>query len=415
MANHIRDLTFNASRLVFEYSADMNAYLDGLSRMSENRLSPMIVQRSQVKKTFEQLVKNARAKGLEPVVNHWTELFNSDVSCFFRNGRLTAIIHVPLKSLDKMLLSKYINSPMRIGNVTFHVELEENIIAINQEETLVRVYREEELQECQVRNGFYHCPNSQVLSKALDKNCLYMLYKSNSYGIRASCDLKVSRTASGVVQLSSGTFLVHVEAPEKVDITCLNGTTYRIRVQTSQRIWVPSGCGATSGLFVMIHDHSIKMDSELVYIPLQINYEELIGQDWLKKFNVTQNEILDVLMQVQENLDKVKVPITSVKEKIAMLRVVQQAKVNSSRLSLLKVGLWLLLVVSFVIGVILIYYKFVCGKDLKCLNCTKCRKGRTSTKRRTPPEVPRTTERSRTIQRNEEGFYESVRMSELEA
>ena len=72
-----------------------------------------------------------------------------------------------------------------LGNVTFHVELEENIIAINQEETLVRVYREEELQECQVRNGFYHCPNSQVLSKVLDKNCLYMLYKSNSYEIHA--------------------------------------------------------------------------------------------------------------------------------------------------------------------------------------------------------------------------------------
>ena len=89
----------------------------------------------------------------------------------------------------------------------------------------------------------------------------------------------------------------------------------------------------------MIHDHSIKMDAELVSTPLRINYGEQIGQDWLKKFNVTQNEILDVLTQVQENLDTVKVPITSVKEKIAMLRVVQQAKVNSSRLSVLKVGL----------------------------------------------------------------------------
>ena len=70
---------------------------------------------------------------------------------------------------------------------------------------------------------------------------------------------------------------------------------------------------------------------------------------------------------------------------------------------------------SFVIGVISIYYKFIRGKDLKCFNCIKCKKGRTSTKHRTPPEVPRTIARSSTIQRNEDGFYESVRMSELEA
>ena len=196
--NHVRDLTFNASRLVFEYSQNMNAYFDGLSRMTENRPSPMIVKKKQVKETFQRLVKNARSKGLEPVVDHWTEVFNVDISTFFRKGRLMAIIHVPLKSPDKMMLSKYINSPLRVGNMAFHVELEENIIAINQEETLVRVYKEKELQERSVRNGFYHCPNSQVLSKALDKNCLYMLYKSNSYGIRVSCDLKVSRTASGV-------------------------------------------------------------------------------------------------------------------------------------------------------------------------------------------------------------------------
>ena len=96
----------------------------------------MIVERNHVEKTFEQLVKIARAKCLEPVVDHWTELFNADVSCFLRKGRLTVIIHVPLKSPDK-ILSKYINSHMRIGNATFHVELEEHITVINQEETLV--------------------------------------------------------------------------------------------------------------------------------------------------------------------------------------------------------------------------------------------------------------------------------------
>ena len=54
-----------------------------LLRMSlRTELSPMIVQRSQVQKTFEQLVKNARAKGLEPDVNHWTELFNVGCQLF---------------------------------------------------------------------------------------------------------------------------------------------------------------------------------------------------------------------------------------------------------------------------------------------------------------------------------------------
>ena len=287
--------------------------------LAENKLSPMIVERDQVKRTFEQLVKQARQKGLEPVVDHWTEMFNAQVSSFFRNGRMTAIVHIPLKSPDMMMLSKYINSPLRIGSLTFHVDLKENILAVNQEETLVKVYREEELQECSIKNGFYHCPNSQVLRKALDKNCLYMLYKSNSYGIRVSCDLKVSRTASGVVQLSPGTFLVHVESPEKVDVTCLNGSTYRIMVRTSKQIWIPSGCRATSGMFLMIHDHSIKMESNMVTSPFRIKFEELIGQDWLKKFNVSQEEILDVLRKVHDDLETVKVPVTSVKEKIAML------------------------------------------------------------------------------------------------
>ena len=240
--DHVRDLTFNASRLVFEYSSSMGTYLEGLSMLAENKLSPMIVEGEQVKRTFEQLVKQARQKGLEPVVDHWTEMLNAQVSSFFRNGRMKAIVHIPLKSPDVMMLSKYINSPLRIGNLTFHVDLKENILAVNQEETLVKVYREEELQECSVKNGFYHCPNGQVLSKALDKNCLYILYKSTSYGIRVSCDLKVSRTASGVVQLSPGTFLVHVESPEKVDVTCLNGSTHRIMVRMSKQIWIPSGC-----------------------------------------------------------------------------------------------------------------------------------------------------------------------------
>ena len=179
--NHVRDLTFSASRLVFEYSSSMGTYLEGLSMLAENKLSSMIVEREQVKRTFEQLVKQSWQKGLEPVVDHWTQMFNVRVSSFFWNGRMTAIVHIPLKSPDMMMLYKYINSPLRIGNLTFHVDLKENILTVNQEETLVKVYREEELQECSVKNGFYHCPNSQVLSKALDKNCLYMLYKSNCY------------------------------------------------------------------------------------------------------------------------------------------------------------------------------------------------------------------------------------------
>ena len=73
-------------------------------------------------------------------------------------------------------------------------------------------------------------------------------------------------------------------------------------------------------------------------------------------------------------------------------------------------GLWLLLVVSFVVGTIYIYFKFVKNKNFPYLNC----KGRTSTKRETPPKDSK--ERStKTIQQTEEGFYESVRMSELES
>ena len=177
-------------------------------------------------------------------------------------------------------------------------------------------------------------------------------------------------------------------------------------VRTSKQIWIPSGCRATSGMFVMIHDHSIRMESNIVTSPFRIKFE----QDWLKKFNASQEEVLNVLRKVHDDLETVKMPVTSVKEKIAMLRVIQQTKNNSSRLSILKVGLWLLLAVSFVVGAISIYFKFIKNKKFSCLNC----KGRTSTKHETPPNNSK--ERStKTIQQTEEGFYESVRMSELES
>ena len=170
-----------------------------------------------------------------------------------------------------------------------------------------------------------------------------------------------------------------------------------------------------SGMFVMIHDHSIRMELNIVTSPFRIKFEELIGQDWLKKFKSWLalnffNASQDFLRKVHDDLETVKVPVTSVKEKIAMLRVIQQTKNNSSRLSILKVGLWLLLAVSFVVGAIFIYFKFVKNKKFSCLNC----KGRTSIEHETPPNTSKECS-AKTIQQIEEGFYESVRMSELES
>ena len=269
-------LTLNTTSVAHVYASIVEDYLQGLQMLTMSKLSPLIVSQRQVHRTFEDVCSQAAALGLKPIIESPHLIFSSKASPIILNNRLHAVVKVPLVDHNQLTLLKFINGPIVFGNVQFNLNLQDNILAFNEEETLISSFDEKTLIECDKFGTHFHCLNFNVLQKDVDSSCVYSLYKLNPDGIRNNCNPTVSKIRNLVTQLSKGEFRVISTEPTPLDISCNNGTRKKEMLPKVSKVQIAPGCSGSVNNFYLLHAVGFHISADLIEYPLVVNQSDFL-------------------------------------------------------------------------------------------------------------------------------------------
>ena len=111
--------------LLHSFRFELSDFLQGMMSLMENRLSPLIVSPEALISAFDHLSANARKHDLLPSNEDPGILFQVPVSTLSENeGKLYAVVHLPLYSGSTLKLFKHVPAPFFLENTSVIIDVD---------------------------------------------------------------------------------------------------------------------------------------------------------------------------------------------------------------------------------------------------------------------------------------------------
>ena len=153
-----------------------------------------------------------------------TEFFNlKSYVASDTEGVFKVMVPVPFYDSTRiMTLLRHQPAPLAYeGNLEVSLTSPREFLAANREQTLHLEMDGNDLEECQVINGMYICPNQRVLNKATLPTCLFALWQSDMDTAKEICQQTVQRRRNlRVYQLAADTFNVITPVEQSLHLDC---------------------------------------------------------------------------------------------------------------------------------------------------------------------------------------------------
>ncbi|CAB4024052.1 Hypothetical predicted protein [Paramuricea clavata] len=204
------------------FKTELTDFINALVALTDHRFSPMLVDPEKLEINYQKLLRKARDHDLKPLTEDAGLLFQSVTNVITSTeGRLYAVVHIPLYKGDLMTLYRYVPAPFFIhGNIAVKIAADYQYIALNPAGTMAKQLTAADLQNCKEINHIYHCPRENVINKNLKDLCLYNLYHQNVDKIEDTCTVQVFNLKSHAVQLSGNEFRILSTEPVQLVQDC---------------------------------------------------------------------------------------------------------------------------------------------------------------------------------------------------
>ena len=299
--------------LVQAFRMELTDFLSGITLLMENRLSPLLIKAGSLVSAFKNLADQAAVHNMKPMSEDAGILFQVSTSTFVnRQGKLFAIVHLPLYSGEMLTLYRYVPAPFFLGEskVVIEVHSPYEYLALDVHGMLGKQLTTADFQLCKKVGAVFHCPNMNLLNKNLEILCLYNLFSQVTSQIEKTCKVEVSRLRSHAVQISSSMYRIMTEKPILLVTECREGhnlTTIRGIYNLNLSDECPRA-STPDHLFVRTPDLLLG-SQELIALPLLARSEE-----WLGKIDeeLDLTSVLDSMERLPQ-LDRT-VPLTTFRE-----------------------------------------------------------------------------------------------------
>jgi hypothetical protein len=128
---------------------------------------------------------------------------------------------------------------------------------------------------CQVLGGTYFCPNSNILDKRVETNCVLGLYNRNKEVITANCPWISIAATDFTVQLGANEFLLYHSNSKEVQLVCGKESVTR-SFHGLKQLHVPAGCQLFTESYIMEGQQNFSLSVD-TYIERHVNVEELFN------------------------------------------------------------------------------------------------------------------------------------------
>jgi spore coat polysaccharide biosynthesis protein SpsF (cytidylyltransferase family) len=128
---------------------------------------------------------------------------------------------------------------------------------------------------CQVLGGTFFCPNSNILDKRVETNCVLGHYNRNKVVITANCPLISNSTTDFTVQLGANKFLLYHSNSRDVQLSCGKESETR-SFHGLKQLHVPARCRLFSELYIIEGQQNFLL-SMTTFIERHVNVTELFN------------------------------------------------------------------------------------------------------------------------------------------
>ena len=201
---------------------ELNDFLSGLIHLTEGRLSPFLIEPKRLVSSYDKVVQQARRSNLHPISEDTGILFQAPVSLSKSNDSLSIIVHVPLYDGNLLNIYQYHSTPLVLGNGSLALTVNPNsaYLALDPHHAAGRELTADQFRSCSRYARYYHCPDTNVLSKDLSASCVYNLFIQDMAKIHDYCNLQVTTQTQFALQINDTSFQLATTEPTRLTYEC---------------------------------------------------------------------------------------------------------------------------------------------------------------------------------------------------
>ena len=281
--NHIKTLT-HVIEIATHTSMILRQIYLALLELKQNRLPLDIIQPKELSTAHHTISLDMESDNLSPVLTS-DLLYEVPVEALYKplEGLYIFIPVYAVKQNSLMNLHRFNHVPIHVSDstlMTLDIEYPYIALAID-DNTVGKVFTQNELDNCFVINDFYHCPTKNYVRTDLTDLCVYNLLIENKQGILDTCKVSFEKERSQVYQIAGNDFIVFSAQPDELILKCKkddNETVTQFEYSNSVAFSLNRTCPeATTSRYKFNYQSSHHTHSQILCDPLPLN-ESIIGQ-----------------------------------------------------------------------------------------------------------------------------------------
>ena len=298
----------------------LTAFELGLEKLSLDRLSPFFTTKNSVIDAWQNLKESAREQGLLIAGKDEKILFKSECSTFTISGIPHFIIEVPLfPATTTFELYKFLDSPLTLNNLTFHIRPQNPYLVIDNLKSVSREISKTDFEECQKVGNMFNCKFEKIYNKGLTHkpSCLVRLLTNNYADLHKYCPLTIDpNQQESISQQSLNEFRVYSREGTTITISCKNSTlNTQISVKGTELIKLPAeNCQGSSPSFVFYGSLTLLTESDVFTNHALIDHKSLLGITVLTPEQI--ENLHKTVSAMQESSPLKDIDVNSVTEKL---------------------------------------------------------------------------------------------------
>ena len=163
----MKSLEQQVQLLLHSFRFELTDFLQGVTSLMENRLSPLIISLESLNSAFGMLTSNARKHNLVPLGEDPGTLFQVPVSTLCDNvANLYAVIHLPLYQGSTLQLYIHAPAPFFLEDTSIIMDINSlaDFLALDTHDMMGQQMNASEFQLSKRFSTVYHCPYMKLLS-----------------------------------------------------------------------------------------------------------------------------------------------------------------------------------------------------------------------------------------------------------
>ena len=285
--------------------------LTAVKALLGGRLSTDLAEENEIHEGISNLVQRAREKGLRLLKTTTPEVLNSQVSYFYGDGDISAVIHIPTTSLEEepWELFKFEPLPVDVNGTWYEIRPTKRYLAMDKEHASYVELDGHVLDHCRNDNHDFWCSTTLPRMRSPRGGCLPALFTGHQAEIEALCPCEELAESHLARMVNDTTVLLGDKTETPYEVSCDDGHFEVVKVKGLQLLSLNRGCTAVSEHTEVPRLPRLTSLSTKVHIPGPVYSEKWIKPRKMTTYNISKllqltNEAVEQTRKMEEALTR---------------------------------------------------------------------------------------------------------------